>query len=109
MPHTMNFLLSAEAADKRMVERKPVFVVHVETHGDMNVADRFVELDAEDIVHAENIAIAWIMRGNTSASMRRTLHDGTLTDAVGPIMDQTFIRQPLNADVDWDQSFDTHN
>ena len=109
MPHTMNFLLSAEAADKRMVERKPVFVVHVETHGDINVADRFVELDAEDIVHAENIAIAWIMRGNTSAAMRRTLHDGTLTDAVGPIMDQTFIRQPLNADVDWDQSFDTHN
>ena len=109
MPHTMNFLLSAEAADKRMVERKPLFVVHVETHGDINVADRFVELDAEDIVHAENIAIAWIMRGNTSAAMRRTLHDGTLTDAIGPIMDQTFIRQPLNADVDWDQSFDTHN
>jgi len=105
----MNFLLSAEAADKRMVERKPVFVVHVETHGDINVADRFVELDAEDIVHAENIAIAWIMRGNTSAAMRSTLHDGTLTDAIGPIMDQTFIRQPLNADVDWDQSFDTHN
>ena len=109
MPHTMNFLLSAEAADKRMDERKPLFVVHVETHGDINVADRFVELDAEDIVHAENIAIAWIMRGNTSAAMRRTLHDGTLTDAIGPIMDQTFIRQPLNADVDWDQSFDTHN
>ena len=107
--NTFSFLLSAEAADTRMVERKPAFVVHVETNGDMNVADRFVELDADDIVHAENIAMAWIMRGNTSASMRRALHDGTLTDTIGPIMDQSFIRQPLNADVDWDQSFDTHN
>jgi len=107
--NTLSFLLSAEAADKRMVERKPAFVVHVETNGDMNVADRFVELDADDIVHADNIAMAWIMRGNTSAAIRRTLHDGTLTKTMGPIMDQTFIRKPLNADVDWDQSFDTHN
>ena len=107
--NTLSFLLSAEAADTRMVERKPAFVVHVETNGDTSVADRFVELDADDIVHADTIAMAWIMRGNTSAAMRRCLHDGTLTDTIGPIMDQTFIRQPLNADVDWDQSFDTHN
>tara|TARA_R100001369_G_scaffold80566_1_gene111028 strand:+ start:239 stop:565 length:327 start_codon:yes stop_codon:yes gene_type:complete len=107
--NTLSFLLSAEAADTRMVERKPAFVVHVETNGDTSVADRFVELDADDIVHADTIAMAWIMRGNTSAAMRRCLHDGTLTDTIGPIMDQSFIRQPLNADVDWDQSFDTHN
>jgi len=107
--NTLSFLLSAEAADKRMVERKPAFVVHVETNGDTSVADRFVELDADDIVHADTIAMAWIMRGNTSAAIRRTLHDGTLTKTMGPIMDQTFIRKPLNADVDWDQSFDTHN
>ena len=107
--NTLSFLLSDKAAGQRMSGRKPAFVVHVETDSDMSVADRFVELDADDIVHADTIAMRWIMRGNTSAAMRRCLHDGTLTDTIGPIMDQSFIRQPLNADVDWDQSFDTHN
>jgi hypothetical protein len=109
MAHSLSFLLSSEAAQGRMVERKPAFVVHVETSSDMNVADRFVELDADDIVQAENIAFGWLKRDNISAAMRRVLHDGSLTDAIGPIFDQTFIRQPLNADAGWDQSFDTHN
>tara|TARA_R110000737_G_scaffold1270_1_gene3746 strand:- start:5567 stop:5893 length:327 start_codon:yes stop_codon:yes gene_type:complete len=107
--NTLSFLLSDKAAGQRMSGRKPAFVVHVETDSDMSVADRFVELDADDIVHADTIAMRWIMRGNTSAAMRRCLHDGTLTDTIGPIMDQTFVIRPLNADAGWDQSFDTHN
>jgi len=109
MPHSLSFLLSTEAAKARMVERKPAFVVHVETTSNFEFPDRFVELDANEVTQAENIAFGWLKRDNISAAMRRVLHDGSLTDVIGPIFDQTFIRRPLNADADWDQSFDTHN
>ena len=76
---TLSFLLSADAAEQRMVERKPAFVVHVETSSDMSVADRFVELDADGADHAGNLADAWVDRmGNASAAIRRVMPDGTL-------------------------------
>ena len=79
MAHSLSFLLSSEAAQCRMVERKPAFVVHVETSSDMNVADRFVELDADDLGQAGNIANAWVRSmGNASAAIRRVMDDGEL-------------------------------
>ena len=79
MAHSLSFLLSSEAAQGRMVERKPAFVVHVETSSDMNVADRFVELDADDAEQAGNLADAWVDRmGNASAAIRRVMADGEL-------------------------------
>lgn len=79
MAHSLSFLLSSEAAQGRMVERKPAFVVHVETSSDMNVADRFVELDADDLGHAGDLAHAWVKSmGNASAAIRRVMHDGEL-------------------------------
>lgn len=79
MAHSLSFLLSSEAASARMIERKPAFVVHVETSGDMSVADRFVELDADSIEHAGKIADAWVnSMGNVSAAVRRVMPDGTL-------------------------------
>jgi len=79
MAPSLSFLLSSDAASARMVERKPAFVVHVETHGDASIADRFVELDADDIEHAGNLANAWVNRmGNSSAAVRRVMPDGTL-------------------------------
>ena len=77
--NTLSFLLSADAASQRMIERKPAFVVHVERSSDMSVADRFVELDAEDAEQASNIADAWVDRmGSASAAIRRVMADGTL-------------------------------
>jgi hypothetical protein len=79
MALSLSFLLSADAAGQRMIERKPAFVVHVETDSDMSVADRFVELDADDAQQASNIADAWVDRmGNASAAIRRVMADGTL-------------------------------
>jgi hypothetical protein len=79
MALSLSFLLSADAAEQRMAERKPAFVVHVETSSDMSVADRFVELDAGDIEQAGNLADAWVDRmGNASAAIRRVMPDGTL-------------------------------
>jgi len=79
MAHSLSFLLSSEAAQGRMVERKPAFVVHLEITSDMNVADRFLEFDVDDLGHAEGIAKAWINKmGITSAAIRRVMHDGEL-------------------------------
>lgn len=83
MPHSLSFLLSTEAAKARMVERKPAFVVHVETTSNFEFPDRFVELDANEVTQAENMAITWVRHmGNTSAAVRRVLHDGTLLDPI---------------------------
>ena len=49
-----------------MVERKPAFVVHVETSSDMDVADRFVELDADDLGHAGDRAPMGQAMGNAT-------------------------------------------
>lgn len=76
---TLSFLLSRQAANERIAERKPKFVVHVETHSDWLVADRFIELDAYDIDEAHDLATAWVDHlGNTSAAVRRVVSDGTL-------------------------------
>jgi len=83
MPHSLSFLLSTEAAKARMVERKPAFVVHVETTSNFEFPDRFVELDANEVTQAENMAKTWVRHmGNTSAAVRRVLHDGTLLDPI---------------------------
>ncbi len=77
--HTISFLLSADAASKRMIARKPKFVVHVETCGDIAKAKRFVELDADDAEMASNIADAWVFSmGNASAAIRRVMRTGEL-------------------------------
>jgi len=77
--HTISFLLSADAASQRMIARKPQFVVHVETSGDIAKAQRFVELDADDAEMAANIADAWVYSmGNASAAIRRVMHTGEL-------------------------------
>ena len=82
----LSFLLSHEAATKRAMERKPNFVVHVETCGNISVLDRFVELDAEDLENAHNIARAWVHdMGNASAAIRRVYPDGTLDKPSGII------------------------
>ena len=79
MALSLSFLLSADAAEQRIIERKPAFVVHVETSSDMSIADRFVELDADDAEHAGNLADAWVdIMGNASAAIRRVMPDGTL-------------------------------
>lgn len=79
MSHALSFLLSAEAAAARAASRKPRFVVHIETCGDMSKADRFVELDADDIGHAHDLAHNWVHTfGNTSAAIRRADADGKL-------------------------------
>ena len=79
MANSLSFLLSSEAAQGRMAERKPAFVVHVEVHSDMDVADRFVELDADDLGHADDLSQTWVRTmGNASAAIRRVMHDGTL-------------------------------
>ena len=80
MAHSLSFLLSADAAGQRMVERQPSLVVHVEIHSDMNVADRFVEIDADDLGHAEVLAHTWVKTmGKASAAIRRVYTDGTLS------------------------------
>ena len=77
--HTISFLLSADAASQRMIARKPQFVVHVETSGDIAKAQRFVELDADDAEMAANIANAWVYSmGNASAAIRWVMHNGEL-------------------------------
>lgn len=79
MAHSLSFLLSSEAASSRMIERKPTFVVHVEVDSDMSVSDRFVELDADGIEQAGNLANAWVnSMGNASAAIRRVMPDGKL-------------------------------
>jgi len=77
--NTLYFLLSSEAADSRMVERKPSFVVHVECHSDMKIDERFIELDADDLNHGVALAKHWVKNlGKTSAAVRQTFKNGRL-------------------------------
>ena len=79
MALSLSFLLSADAADQRIIERNPAFVVHVETSSDMSIDNRFVELDADSAEHAGNLANVWVdVMGNASAAIRRVMPDGTL-------------------------------
>jgi hypothetical protein len=79
MAYSLSFLLSAAAADQRMSQRKPAFVVHIDTSGDVTDAHRFLELDASDIEHASNLVDAHC-DGNARTTVRRVTHDGTLHD-----------------------------
>ena len=79
MAYSLSFLLSAPAADQRMAERKPAFVVHVDTSGDVTEAHRFLELDAMDVEHASNLVDAY-SEGNACTTIRRVMSDGSLHD-----------------------------
>lgn len=73
---TIQFLLSADAADQRMVARKPTVVVHVEVE-----AGRFIELDADDLAHGHRLAQMWVdpaQMGKMSSAVRPVRTDGTL-------------------------------
>lgn len=87
MAHSLSFLLSSEAASQRAIARKPRFVVHAEVvSGLCREADRFVELDADDIGHAHTLADAWVNRmGAASAAIRRCDADGSLHKPCGII------------------------
>ncbi|SRR5210317_1888565 len=86
--YTIDFLVSSKIAIEGRVARKAKYkllgehfkyVVHVETHGNMKVPDRFVELDAESIEHAHDLADTWVVTmGNCSASARKVKGNGTL-------------------------------
>ena len=88
MSYSIDFLVSSEVAINGRIARKSQYeatgegfkyVVHVEIHGDMGVADRFVELDADSYEHAHNLANAWVERmNNISASIRKVRDNGTL-------------------------------
>ena len=79
MAYSLSFLLSAAAADLRMLERKPAFVVHIDTSGDVTEAHRFLELDASDAEHASNLVDAHHV-GNSGTTIRRVMPDGSLHD-----------------------------
>ena len=79
MAHSLSFLISAEAAAERMVERKPNFVVHIELDHGSDVADRFVELDCITLNGAMRLIDDWMRDGKyASGSMRRVMDDGEL-------------------------------
>ena len=95
MPHTMNFLLSSEAAADRVTRLgrqiqwcgKPVRVVHVEIHGALGEASRFEEFDAPFDRMAHFIVKTWLTRhGASTAAIRMVYPDGTLSEA-GTIFD----------------------
>lgn len=83
MPHTIQFLFSAEAAKGRAARvqdyRKnamtiPTHVVHVEVK-----SHEFIELDADNSEHAVRLIDAWIgQMGNMTARYHSILEDGTL-------------------------------
>jgi len=75
MPHTLEFLVSPEAARLRMEQRRPAFVVHLEFEG-----GGYQEMDADDQEAAYNLAQTIIETWGSvlSVSVRRVQHDGTL-------------------------------
>ena len=90
MPHTMNFLLCAEAAAARVTRLgrqiqwcgRPVRVVHVEIHGALGEASRFEEFDAPFDRMANFIAKTWLTRhGASTAAIRWVYPDGKLSEA----------------------------
>lgn len=80
MAHSLSFLLSPEAADQRMRQRNPKWVVHAEVSPSTN--EPMLELDAEDRDQAVAIASNWLIRGScVSCGIRYVHHDGTLGEA----------------------------
>lgn len=81
MPHTLEYLMSKDAAADRMVDRKPNIVVHLEVP-EFSVSG-MIELDATDLVHANNIARDWLVNGRAaSAGVRKVNPNGTLSQDV---------------------------
>ena len=77
MAHSLSFLLSSEAAQARMIERKPAYVCHMEmdTMSDASM----VELDADSFTHARTLAQNWLTHCRAiSAGIRKVNADGTL-------------------------------
>lgn len=84
MAQSIQFLKSEGAAKLRLkrigyANRKANFVVHVEIHENMDVPERFHELDAVDIKHAIAIIIQWTVKhGAASAAFRPITDSGNL-------------------------------
>ena len=78
--HALSFLLSHDAANARMIERKPRFVVHLELVSGMDRdVPRFEELDADSAEHADKIGSAWKQNSMCiSYAVRRVMHTGEL-------------------------------
>ena len=80
MPHSIDFLLSDKAAAGRLA-RGPGFVVHAEIK-----PGRYVELDADDMAHADRLAATWVREcGAVNAAIRRVYPAGTLGEAISGI------------------------
>ena len=92
MAHSLSFLLSSEAADQRMRQRNPKWVVHAEV--DPNTDEPMLELDAENREQADAIARNWLIRGScVSCGIRYVNRDGTLGEP--SIMDFTDVEDEL--------------
>lgn len=80
MAQSLSFLLSSEAAVQRATRSTASFVVHAETVSGLDrETERFVEIDADDVDHAHNLARHWVdVFGAVSAAVRRRDPDGTL-------------------------------
>jgi hypothetical protein len=77
MAHSLSFLLSSEAAQARIAERKPAYVVHAEVAPSSDAP--MVELDADSFEHAHDLAQNWLVYGRAaSAAIRKVYADGTL-------------------------------
>ena len=73
MAQSISFLLSSEAADLRAVRSNSKFVIHAEVFaGYDRDSDRIIEIDADDLDHAHNLAHHWVENFNAvSAAIRR--------------------------------------
>ena len=77
MPHSLKYLMSKEAAVLRFKDRKPNFVVHLETNPYTD--EPMTELCATDLIHANNIARDWLLNGRAvSAGVRKANPNGSL-------------------------------
>lgn len=82
MSDFIEFFMSDEAARLRMIERKPIVVVHAEVGNGV-----FVELDADDLDHGHRLAASWTknVAHCISAAVRVVRKDGKLSRVDGRI------------------------
>lgn len=71
MPYTVEWLESAEAADQRMVERKPKYVIHFRKNG------LFSEFDCESRAHARNVVHHWMKNKIAEIALIRSVDSYT--------------------------------
>ena len=92
MPTSLSFLLSSDAAEQRMIERKPAFVVHLEVAPGTD--SPMTEIDAIDLDHAQLISCDWLCKGRAvSAGIRQVNDLGFLGDPT--ILDLTDFKDEL--------------